>query len=183
MRARARGQEVYAETCPHYLTLSADEAMPRFGARAKIAPPLRTRADMAELWRGRPGPARRCRGQRPQRLRRGREAVAYGNVLEVGFGAPGVESLLSVIVESGVNAGRVSLERLVEVVAEAPARIFRLPRKGAILPGKDADLVIFDPTVVRTLSDDDLHGNAYYSLYSGLTVHGAPLWLSSGARA
>jgi dihydropyrimidinase len=60
------------------------------------------------------------------------------------------------------------------VLAEQPARIFRLPQKGGIAPGKDADLVIFDPAASATLSDDGLHGRAYYSLYAGRTVHGLP---------
>ena len=172
--ARARGQEVYAETCPHYLTLTADEAMPRFGTRAKIAPPLRTQADVAELWRALEDGRVDVVGSDHSAFAKEEKTSPQGDVFAVGFGAPGIETMLPLLYEEGVNQGRITLERLVAVLAEAPARVFGLPRKGGVVPGKDADLVIFDPAGTKTFSDDDLHGRAYYTLYAGRTVHGVP---------
>lgn len=174
MAARARRQEVYAETCPHYLTLTADEAMPRFGAKAKIAPPLRSSADVAEMWRAVADGRVDVVGSDHSAFAEEEKISPRDNIFDVGFGAPGIESMLPVLHERGVNGGRLALERLVAVLAEAPAQIFGLPEKGRLVPGADADIVVFDPTATRTLSDDDLHGAAYYSLYSGITVHGLP---------
>jgi len=74
-----------------------------------------------------------------------------------------------------VNSGRISLNRFVELVATAPARMFGLfPRKGTIAPGSDADIVIFNPNVERTLSARTHHMNVDYSCYEGMTVRGLP---------
>jgi dihydropyrimidinase len=169
--ARIRGQEVYAETCPHYLVWTAGEAMPRFGARAKIAPPLRSRSDVDELWRA-------VADGRIDVVASDHSAFApeekdTEGILEAGFGAPGTETMLSIVYEEGVYAERIRLERLVAVLAEAPARIFGLRTKGFIAPGKDADIVVFDPRTTSVLTDRQ-HGRAYYSLYAGMTVHGRP---------
>jgi dihydropyrimidinase len=174
MAARARGQEVYAETCPHYLTLTAEEAMPRFGSRAKIAPPLRAQSDVDELWRAVRDGRIDVVGSDHSAFDEAEKYSPDGDIFAVGFGAPGIESMLPLLHEEGVNQQRISLERLVSVLAEGPARIFRLPHKGRVAPGHDADLVVFDPAASTTLSDDDLHGTAYYSLYSGRTVRGLP---------
>ncbi len=175
LAARRQGQApVYAETCPHYLALTGDEAMLRFGALAKIAPPLRSRDDVEALWHA-------IANREIDTIASDHSAFAPeekmspgGNVFDVGFGAPGLETLLTVTHDEGVNRGRIDLERLVELLAEAPARIFGLSGKGRIAPGADADVVIFDPAVTREVSDDGLHGRAYYSLYSGRTVRGVP---------
>jgi dihydropyrimidinase len=173
-RARSSGQEIYGETCPQYLALDADEAMPRFGMKAKIAPPLRTRADIDELWRAVADRRIDIIGSDHSAYSEADKTPASGSMLDAGFGAPGLETMLPLMHEEGVNRGRITLERMVEVLAEAPARIFGLPAKGGVMPGKDADLVIFDPEMEKTISDDDLHGRAYYSLYAGTKVRGVP---------
>lgn len=172
MSARARGQLVYAETCPHYLLLTADEAMPQFGAKAKIAPPLRTGDDVEELWRAVADGRVDVVGSDHSAFAPAEKESPTGNVWEVGFGAPGIETMLSLMIEEGAGGRGVALERLVAVLAEAPARIFGLAKKGALVPGMDADIVVFDPWGTRTLGDRQ-HGRAYYSLYAGRTVHGA----------
>jgi dihydropyrimidinase len=174
MAARRRGQVVYAETCPHYLTLDADNAMSRFGTRAKIAPPLRSRADMDELWRAVADGRVDVVASDHSAFAEEEKVSSTDNVFDVGFGAPGIETMLPLLHQEGVNQGRITLERMVAVLAEAPARIFGLTRKGRITAGMEADLVIFDPLATSTLSDDGLHGAAYYSLYAGRTVQGLP---------
>ena len=173
-RARRSGQELYAETCPQYLALDAEEAMPRFGMKAKIAPPLRTRADIDELWRAVADRRIDIIGSDHSAYGEADKTPASGSMLDAGFGAPWLETMLPLLHAEGVNRGRITLERRVEVLAEAPARIFGLPAKGAVMPGKDADLVIFDPAMEKTISDSDLHGRAYYSLYAGTTMRGVP---------
>jgi dihydropyrimidinase len=173
-QARSRGQLIYAETCPHYLTLTADEAMPRFGSRAKIAPPLRASGDVEELWRAIADGRVDVVGSDHSAFDEHEKIAPSGSIFDVGFGAPGIEHMLPLLHEEGVERMRITLERLTDVLAAAPARIFGLARKGRLVPGADADLVIFDPAASRTISDADLHGRAYYSLYAGRTLHGGP---------
>jgi dihydropyrimidinase len=88
-------------------------------------------------------------------------------------GAPGIETLLAIAYGEGVARGRLSVERLVDVLAMTPARRFGLRRKGSIEVGKDADLVLFDPTARRTIRAADLHHTSDYTPYEGLEVAGA----------
>jgi dihydropyrimidinase len=95
--------------------------------------------------------------------------------LNQAFGAPDVETLLPLVYDEGVNKGRISLVRMIQVLCENPARVFGLyPRKGTIAVGSDADLVVFDPTREFTIRADNQHSNAGYTLYEGRTVLGWP---------
>src|SRR5439155_1448453 len=90
-------------------------------------------------------------------------------------GLPGVEDRFTLIYHGAVNSGRISVNRFVELVATAPARMFGLfPKKGTIAPGSDADVVVFNPNVERTLSARTHHMNVDYSCYEGMTVKGLP---------
>ena len=83
--------------------------------------------------------------------------------------------MLTVTYDAGVNGGRISLPRLVQVM-ETPAKLFGLyPRKGTLAAGSDADLVIWDPTRVHTLSAATQHSGCDYTLYEGRQVTGAPV--------
>ena len=176
--AREDGDRVMAETCPQYLLLSADDAAaesdPFDAARAVMSPPLRARPAQDALWAG------LSRGDLqvvatdhcPFLLRdkaRGREDFS-----KVPNGAPGIEHRLSLLYDAGVAAGRISAERFVEITAAAPARIFGLsPRKGAIVEGADADLVVFDPAGSTRVSAATHHMRVDYNLYEGRTLAGA----------
>ncbi len=97
-----------------------------------------------------------------------------GDFTKIPNGLPGVEDRLTLVFQ-GVLDGRLSLNRWVEVVATAPAKLFGLyPRKGTIAPGSDADLVVFDPGAERTISARSHHMNVDYSCYEGLPVRGLP---------
>jgi dihydropyrimidinase len=88
-------------------------------------------------------------------------------------GAPGIELRLTLLYTYGVAAGRISPERFVAVTAENAARYFGLyPQKGALLPGSDADIVVYDPVPARTVSHDELHDNVDHTPYEGLQVQG-----------
>ena len=89
-------------------------------------------------------------------------------------GAPGIETRMSLVYDGGVRAGRISLNRFVELTSTSPARIFGLfPRKGTIAPGSDADVVVFDPNRTITLSARTLHMKVDYNPYEGRQVTGA----------
>jgi dihydropyrimidinase len=88
-------------------------------------------------------------------------------------GAPGIETLLSIAYGEGVAKGRISIERMVDLLATTPASRFGLARKGAIETGRDADLVLFDPAARRTIRAADLHHTSDYTPYEGMEVAGA----------
>jgi len=92
---------------------------------------------------------------------------------EISNGAPGIETLLATLYGEGVAKGRLTLERMVDLIATTPAARFGLGSKGAVAVGRDADLVLFDPTARRTLRATDLHHSSDYTPYEGLDVAGA----------
>ena len=101
--------------------------------------------------------------------------MGRGDFSKIPNGAPGIETRLSLVYDGGVRAGHISLNRFVELTSTSPAKIFGLyPRKGAIAPGADADIVVFDPERKVTLSAKTLHMKVDYSPYEGRQVTGAP---------
>ena len=176
--ARDRGEPVHAETCPQYLFLTDalyDDPDEAEVMKRVISPPLRSSSDVQALWAG---------------LREGiLEVVASDHVPdrvdtekrlpappfpEISNGAPGIETLLSVVYSEGVSTGRIDLRRMTEILSSAPARLFGLPSKGALEPGRDADLVLWEPATERTLRQADLHHSSDFTPYEGLRVRGAP---------
>jgi dihydropyrimidinase len=186
--AKARGWPVYAETCPHYLTLADD----RYAApdeaeviKSVISPPLRAEADRQSLWLGlaRAGLDLVATDHVPDRVAV-EKRVPAPPFPQVSNGAPGIETLLSVVYSEGVARGRISAERMVDLLATTPARLFGLPTKGAIEVGRDADLVLFDPNATRTIRQADLHHTSDFTPYEGLAVVGAVVQtLVRGQRA
>ena len=184
--AKARGEPVYAETCPHYLTFTADVYADPDDAeviKRVISPPLRERADVELLWQGLRDGVLDVIGSDhvPDRLDT-EKRVPAPPFPEISNGAPGIETLLSVVYAEGVAAGRIGLERMVEVVAATPARLFGMPSKGRIDPGRDADLVLWDPSARRTLRQADLHHTSDFTPYEGREVAGAPTMVLTRGR-
>jgi dihydropyrimidinase len=169
-QAQAEGLPVYAESCPQYLTLT-QKIIDERGALAKIGPPIRSQSDQDALWKA---------------LAEGVLSVVAsdhapkakdpnGDFLTQGFGSPQIETLLPVTYDWGINRGKISLVRLAQVLCENPARIFGLfPRKGAIQPGSDADIVVYDPTRQFTITSENQHSKVGYTLYEGREVLGWP---------
>jgi len=168
--AQEAGLPVYAETCPQYLTLTKDIIEER-GSLAKIGPPIRTAKDRAGLWDALADGIL----QVVSTDHAPKEKDIHGDFLEQPFGSPQIETLLPLVYDGGVNTGRISTVRLVQVLCENPARIFGLyPKKGTIAVGSDADLVVFDPTREFTIRAENQHSNAGYTLYEERTVLGWP---------
>ncbi len=177
--AKGQGVRVSAETCPHYLALTGAryEATDDLEvAKVIISPPLRTAADRDALWEGLSAGdldlvatdhvPDRAAVEKRDALR----GVAFDRISN---GVPGIETLLAIAYGEGVATGRLTIERLVDVLATTPARRFGLRRKGAIEVGRDADLVLFDPAARRTVRAADLHHTSDYTPYEGFEVAGA----------
>jgi len=178
-RAKAAGVRVTAETCPHYLTLTDacyDEPDPTRCACFVISPPLRSAADRDALWAGLADGTLDLIATDHVPDRMGIEKAEAGTGVSfdrISNGAPGIETLLTLAYSEGVATGRLTVERMVDLLATTPARRFGLTDKGAIDVGKDADLVLFDPLARRTLRAADLHHTSDYTPYEGLAVRGA----------
>jgi dihydropyrimidinase len=178
-RAKKAGVRVSVETCPHYLVLTDeryDDPDPVACARYLIAPPLRSPADRDALWAGLADGSIDivATDHVPDRLDTEKAEAAAGIPFnQISNGAPGIETLLAVLYSEGVAKGRISLERLVGLLATTPADRFGLRTKGALAVGRDADIVLFDPTVHRTIRAADLHHSSDFTAYEGLEVVGA----------
>ncbi|HXI46803.1 MAG TPA: dihydropyrimidinase [Candidatus Acidoferrales bacterium] len=177
--ARAAGVRAHAETCPHYLALTESRyasADPRVVSGSIISPPLRPAADQDALWAGLAAGDLDliATDHVPDRLGVEKAEAAAGVAFDrISNGAPGIETLLSIAWSEGVARGRLTPERLVDLLSTTPARLFGLARKGAIEPGRDADLVLFDPAARRTLRATDLHHTSDYTPYEGFELQGA----------
>jgi dihydropyrimidinase len=176
--ARAAGVRATAETCPHYLALTDaryDEPDPLECAKSVISPPLRPPADLDALWTGLASGnlSLIATDHVPDRLAVEKGEAARGVSFDrISNGAPGIETLLSVVFAEGVARGRITVERMVDLLATTPAARFGLARKGAIEVGRDADVVLFDPEARRTLRAADLHHTSDYTPYEGFEVRG-----------
>jgi dihydropyrimidinase len=167
----------YAETCPQYLYLSIDDmAKPEFeGAKFVCSPPLRTPDHQEELWKGLVSDDLQIvsTDHAPFNFE-GQKDLGKDDFSKIPNGLPSVEDRFTLLYQ-GVLDGRIGLNRFVEIVATAPAKMFGLsPRKGTIAPGSDADIVIFDPEHERTISAETHHMNVDYSCYEGRKVKGLP---------
>jgi dihydropyrimidinase len=174
--ARAEGRPVFAETCPHYLTLTDERyaGSAEVAARYVISPPLRGAGQPEALWRGLDDGDLSVVATDHVPDRVAVEKQSWRESFDrISNGGPGIETLLSLVYSEGVARGRISLERMVDLLATTPARLFGLRAKGAIEVGRDADLVLFDPTARRTLRAADLHHTSDYTPYEGFEVTGS----------
>jgi dihydroorotase (multifunctional complex type) len=168
--ARARGADVSAETCPQYLTLLEGE-VERDGGLRKFTPPARARsmAELDAMWAavvdGRVHHL--STDHAPSTL----EQKGAGSIWDVHFGLPGLDTTSAILID-GALAGRLSLERLSEVYATAPARAYGLDGKGSLEPGRDADFVLIDPNGSWTITNEGIRSKAGWTPYEGRQVRG-----------
>ncbi len=175
---RAKGFKVYGETCPQYLLFTMDKYKePNFeGAKYVMSPPLRAEGNPEALWKGLASGDLQTVGTDHCPFNFvGQKDMGKDDFSKIPNGMPGVETRLPLLYHFGVNGGRFSVNRFVELVATAPARLFGLlPRKGTISIGADADLVIWDPNKEQRLTKENLHMNVDHSPYEDITVKGYP---------
>ena len=171
--ARGEGRPVYGETLHHYATFTADAYLRPDGVLYHTYPSLKHEEDRQRLWRGLANGTLSTVATdelcTPRAVK-----VRSRHVADATGGHVGVETRVPVIYTEGVSKRGMSLERFVDVTSTNAARLLGLyPRKGALAPGSDADIVVFDPTVRKTLRAEDLHGSDY-SAWEGWEVHGWP---------
>lgn len=168
--ARRAGRRVYAETCPQYLTLTNRDLLEQ-KALLKIGPPLRDATDRDALWQGLVAETVDTVGSDHA----AKDKRVTDDFFAAPYGSPQIETMLP-LVHDGVAQGKLSLERMVRVLSENPARIFGLyPKKGVLAPGSDADLVVFDPTARARIEHRTQHSRASYTAYEGRDVVGTPV--------
>jgi len=173
--ARNRGIAAYAETCPQYLFLDFENYLePDFGgSKYVMSPPLRAKEKQDDLWKGLKYNDLQLVATDHCPFCMEKKLLGKGDFSKIPNGAPGVETRVSLMFDGGVRTGRISLNRWVEILSTAPAKIFGMfPKKGTIAPGSDADIVIFDPKKKKTLSHQTLHMNCDYNPYEGREVVG-----------
>src|SRR5216683_6013080 len=174
--ARDRGLPAFAETCPQYLLLSIEElARPNFdGAKYVFTPPLREKENLPKLWEG-------LKHDHLQVVStdhcpfcfEDQKALGKDDFTKIPNGGPGVENRMQLIHHHGVNSGKLSLNRFVEITSTAPARIFGMyPKKGTIAAGSDADIVVWDPKARHTISAATHNMRCDFSMFEGYEVKG-----------
>ena len=176
--AREKGWDVWGETCTQYFFTSLEDiAKPNFeGAKYVFSPPVRDASNHEVLWNAvRTDSLSAISTDHCAFNFDGQKTLGKDDFSKIPNGGPGIENRLQMIHEFGVRAGRISLNRMVELLATNPARLFGLyPRKGTIAVGSDADLVVFDPEKRVTISVKNQHSKVDYNLFEGTTVTGSP---------
>lgn len=175
-RFKRTGSTATAETCPHYLFFT-EEDLKRVGPYAKINPPLRKQEDQDALWEGLADGSLMAVTTDHSPFTVEEKERAKTDIWRTPPGAPGVEELLLGMMDAAYK-GRHSIEKAVQLISTNGARRFGIyPNKGVILPGADADLVIFDPEQTTTIHKDMLFSQAKDcdKLYEGITFQGKVL--------
>lgn len=187
---RARGAPVMAETCPPYLFFTEDDLRRPDGAKWICSPPMRTKDDNAALWNGLADGSIQTLGTdhcpfffdgtQPIEYE-GKSIAIPGKELgaedftKIPNGVPGVGDRMPVMFSYGVGQGRISLNQFVALTSTNPAKIFGLyPKKGSLLPGADADIVIWDPSRRLTYGVAHAQHRTDYNLYEGWELTGYP---------
>ncbi len=187
--ARAHGLSVFAETCPQYLFLTAEDLGlddGYHGARCVCSPPPRDKSNQEVIWNGLndglftmfSSDHAPFRFDAPEGKKPGGKEVAFRHIPN---GIPGIETRMALLYSEGVLGGRISAHKFVELTATNPAKAYGLhPRKGAIAVGADADLVVWDEHAV-TIDNALLHHAVDYTPYAGMKLSAWPgITLSRG---
>jgi len=170
LKAKEEGVKIFGQTGSHYLSLPKDTW--------KINVPLRSKETIGQIWEALRDGLIDCVGSDHVNYDKRREEMEVkGDVWKTQSGFPSrVEALLPIMLSEGVNKGRITLPRLVEVCCANPARIFGLhPRKGILAPGSDADLVVVDLDRTCKVTNDMIFSSAGWSIYEGWEIRGWPV--------
>jgi dihydropyrimidinase len=177
-RARLRGETVWGETCPQYLLL--DDSVydkPDFeGAAYVMSPPIRPLGHQEPLWAALKAGTLHCLATDHCPFNQvGQKDMGKDDFRKIPNGAAGIEHRLALMYTYGVSKGWLTLNEFVDVTSTRSAKIFGMyPRKGAIMVGSDADLVVWDPEATGTISASTHHHKVDRNIFEGFEVKGLP---------
>ena len=173
-KATQRNQKIFVETCPQYLILDASLYENDFeGAKWVMSPPLREKKDQTALWSGINQGLIQVVGTDHCPFMWDQKLMGKDDFSKIPNGHPAIEHRMELLYSEGVDKGKISLTKYVELSSTNAAKIFGMyPRKGTIAIGSDADIVIFDPKKEHTISVETHHMNCDYSGYEGKKVTG-----------
>lgn len=172
-QAKAKGQVVYAETCPHYLLMN-DDLLDQFGPYAKCNPPLREQALVDRMWQYVNDGSVDFIGSDHAPYTYEEKQKGVENIFSCPAGIPCIEMRIPLMLDA-VHQGKLTLAKMVELVSTNPAKIFGLyPRKGAIQIGADADMILVDPKETYTVKTEDMYTKSRKSamVFEGLELTG-----------
>ncbi|NYT25869.1 amidohydrolase family protein [Alcaligenaceae bacterium] len=168
-RRDGRRSPIYVETCPHYLFLDRESPA---GTYAKVNPPVRSRRDIDAMWEGLLDGAITTIGSDHVPRKR---ATKDKDIWSASNGFPGTGMILPILLHEGLHERQIPLDTLMRAASGMPARIYGLPGKGRIAVGNDADLVIVDPDLQKTVDPARQESHADYSPYEGMSLKGWPV--------
>ncbi len=181
-RAKADGIPILTETCPHYLAFDHEVYRRPDGVLFTMTPPLRPAGNSEALWQGLADGSLSVVSSDHNALG-AKIKHSRPHFLDVPPGLAGTESLLPYLYSEGVAKGRLTAERMVELLSTAPARIYGLPDKGAVRVGFDADLVVFDPQAQYVVHAADQYLPVGFTIFEGMTFMGKPTYTISQGKA
>jgi dihydropyrimidinase len=167
---RSRYDRVFVETCPHYLTHTEESTL---GSLGKANPPFRSADDVAAMWEGlQDGSIHVVASDHVPRKKATKEKPFW--LASQGF--PGTATILPVLLSEGYHKGRLSLQRIAQLLTQSPAEIFNIhEKKGSLDIGKDADITLVDLNLEREVVAAELGSYSDYSLYDGVRFKGWPV--------
>ena len=183
LQARARGQKVFVETCPQYLLLEDsryDQSDYLESAKFVCAPPLRKARDQEVLWKALADGGIQTISTDHCSFNLQQKMAGRDDFTKIPGGLPGVETRGMLLYTYGVAKGRITKEQMAAVLSENPAKLYGIyPRKGAIMEGSDADIVVYDPAGQHTLTHEELSANVDYTPFEGFEIAGRirQVWL------
>jgi len=174
-KAKKAGQTVYAETCPQYLHFTSDVYKRSDAANFVCSPPIKGEKSREALWSGIKNGSIDTIATDHCPFTTAEKANGSNDFTKIPNGVMGTENFYPYML-SEASKGRINYERAVELCCLNPAKIFKLaPAKGAIIPGADADVVIYDPSKDFTISQENMHSNVDYTIWEGVTLKGYPI--------
>jgi len=181
-----RNQMVYAETCIQYLVLD-DSVYQKDGfesAKYVMSPPIRSKEHQEELWKGiQLGLIKVVATDHCPFNFIGDKEIGKDNFSNIPNGAPGIENRISLLYHYGVNTGKITLNKFVDLISTSAAKIFGMfPQKGCIAIGSDADIVLFDPNQEQIISSKTQHQRVDYNMYEGFKLKGSVKTVIMGGK-